>query len=342
MTAARNYLFPVCKIFIVYLFILYFLDYHSIISSYDYTAPLDETGAYTDKYYATKELIEKYNPVKTKLPDPPAVSPKITYQPINIAQQLPYENILSAVTSVHSSTLVPMEKLNINNNAGQSYGYIVYRKTNLDIPANSVLLIEGRVCDIVIVLVNGKRISPALTRAADLNNFGTSRVENSSIVLTQTDLNGATLDLIVENWGRINVRVYKALKGLWHGGVKLNNNYLNEWDIFPLEFKKSWNNNLGNGWINPDLNTIAPSLYKATLQVDDPTKDTFVDMSNWTKGIVIVNGFVLGRYARMGPTQTLYLPAPFLRQGQNDIVVFEHYTPAATISFSDHHIYLNR
>lgn len=36
-----------------------------------------------------------------------------------------------------------MEKLDINNNSGQSNGYIVYRKENVDLKKNSVLTIEG-------------------------------------------------------------------------------------------------------------------------------------------------------------------------------------------------------
>lgn len=62
-------------------------------------------------------------------------------------------------------------------------------------------------------------------------------------------------------------------------------------------------------------------------------------MSEWTKGIVAINGFVLGRYARIGPQQTLYLPAPLIKSGENEIVVFEQYLAADKISFSKDPIY---
>jgi len=38
---------------------------------------------------------------------------------------------------------------------------------------------------------------------------------------------------------------------------------------------------------------------------------------------VFVNGFLLGRYWRNGPQRTLYVPAPVVRVGSNEIVVIE-------------------
>ena len=51
--------------------------------------------------------------------------------------------------------------------------------------------------------------------------------------------------------------------------------------------------------------------------------DLFLDTSDWGKGVVWVNGFNLGRYWRRGPQRTLFVPAPVLRTGQNEIIVFE-------------------
>ena len=36
-----------------------------------------------------------------------------------------------------------------------------------------------------------------------------------------------------------------------------------------------------------------------------------------------INGFNLGRYWEIGPTQTLYVPAPVLKKGENSIVILE-------------------
>jgi hypothetical protein len=38
------------------------------------------------------------------------------------------------------------------------------------------------------------------------------------------------------------------------------------------------------------------------LTVEGDPKDTFIDMQEWMKGVVFVNGFALGKYADIGPT----------------------------------------
>ena len=63
-------------------------------------------------------------------------------------------------------------------------------------------------------------------------------------------------------------------------------------------------------------------LYSGTFEVAAPG-DTFLDMEHWGKGIVFVNGINLGRYWRVGPQQTLYLPGCFLKKGKNEIIIFE-------------------
>jgi beta-galactosidase len=51
--------------------------------------------------------------------------------------------------------------------------------------------------------------------------------------------------------------------------------------------------------------------------------DTYIDMSNYTKGIVWVNGHNLGRFWNIGPQQRLFCPSTFLREGMNEIMVFD-------------------
>ena len=50
----------------------------------------------------------------------------------------------------------------------------------------------------------------------------------------------------------------------------------------------------------------------------------FLKLDSFTKGFVLVNGFNVGRYyTPAGPQKTLYIPAPLLKQGENEIIVFE-------------------
>ena len=55
------------------------------------------------------------------------------------------------------------------------------------------------------------------------------------------------------------------------------------------------------------------------------TGDTFFDMSGYTKGIVWINGNNLGRYWNIGPQKRLFCPATFLKQGMNEIIIFDNH-----------------
>jgi beta-galactosidase GanA len=55
----------------------------------------------------------------------------------------------------------------------------------------------------------------------------------------------------------------------------------------------------------------------------DQLADTYIDMSNYKKGVVWVNGHNLGRYWEIGPQYRLYCPAPWLNKGMNEIIVFD-------------------
>jgi beta-galactosidase GanA len=46
-------------------------------------------------------------------------------------------------------------------------------------------------------------------------------------------------------------------------------------------------------------------------------------MSNYSKGILYVNGHNLGRYWNIGPQQRLYCPAAWLKKGRNELLVFD-------------------
>ena len=62
--------------------------------------------------------------------------------------------------------------------------------------------------------------------------------------------------------------------------------------------------------------------FRAVVRLDK-TADTFIDMSKWEKGTVYVNGRNIGRYWNVGPQLSLYCPAPFLKNGENQIDIVE-------------------
>ncbi|KAH1027762.1 beta-galactosidase-1-like protein 3 [Dendroctonus ponderosae] len=318
--------------------------FEPITTSYDYDSPLSENGGYKPKYYIFKELVTAANPIQTYLPEEPEDIVPIAYESIRIEKVIPFESMVehNTLDLIFSKNVLSMEKLDINDGSGQSNGHIVYRKENIDLNENSVLTIEGHVCDHVLVLVNGELIAPKqLKYLSDLDGFGFWRLEGSSLILNEEPIRGATLDIIVEEMGRFNVGKFNqynhTFKGLWQGNVTINGENIYDWTIMPLEWKTQWVNEL-EGWEDlSDRAQEAPTMYNSVLHISDEPQDTFVDTRGWGKGLIFVNGFALGRYVAIGPQKSLYLPGPLLKTGENQINFFEHfYSPEdGLIKFTD-------
>ena len=84
---------------------------------------------------------------------------------------------------------------------------------------------------------------------------------------------------------------------------------------FPSSWKKV------TEWNKP----YPPTLYRGTFDIKGEIKDTFLHMKDWTKGVAFINGHNLGRYWELGPQETLYLPAPWLRRGNNEVSFTEQF-----------------
>ena len=172
---------------------------------------------------------------------------------------------------------------------GQSYGYILYR-THVAKPVTGPLTIT-ELRDFAVVLLNGRTLA-SLDR----------RRKQDSVALNVSNT-PAVLDILVENGGRINYGplLTRNRKGITEK-VMLAGQELTGWEIYPLPMEEapaipSTKQALVSG----------PVLRKGTFHLDDPG-DTFLDMRGWGKGCVFVNGRNLGRFWRIGPQQTLYLP----------------------------------
>jgi len=66
-----------------------------------------------------------------------------------------------------------------------------------------------------------------------------------------------------------------------------------------------------------------PQLLKGKFVIEGAPEDTFVRMDGFKKGVIFVNGRNLSRYWEVGPQKTAYLPAPFLKEGENELIVLE-------------------
>ncbi|PSN48316.1 Beta-galactosidase-1-like protein 3 [Blattella germanica] len=214
-----------------------------------YNAPLSEAGDYTDKYRVCKELVEKYNKVITKLPPPPAESKKVTFPSIPITEQMDYTQILENIGPEDrdvTDDVVSMEHLKINNGNGQSYGYIIYRHSSgVKVKESSKLQIkDGVVHDMAIVLLDEERQTEILTNQNQLKGFGYWETPNSVLNIESKTKKTKTLDILVENWGRVNFGLhsdFEQCKGLRKGTkILFDNEHVKGWETFSLQFKSKW------------------------------------------------------------------------------------------------------
>jgi len=74
--------------------------------------------------------------------------------------------------------------------------------------------------------------------------------------------------------------------------------------------------------------TTGPAFWRGSFEVAQP-QDTFLDLRSWGKGVLWVNGHCLGRFWNIGPTQTMYLPGPWLKAGKNEVIVLDLLGPTS-------------
>ena len=265
-------------------------------TSYDYEAPLDEAGRPTPKYLEFRDVIARHLPAGVEIPAVPPTPKTIAIPPFELTQSASLFDALPK--PVHSERPVSMEDID------QAYGYILYR-TRIQAPAAGPLVIKD-VRDYAVVLLDGRKIA-TLDR----------RHHQDSVNLNVTHA-PAVLDILVENGGRINYgpELMRNRQGITDK-VTLNGKELTRWEVFPLPMT-----DLSAVRFQPAAAPTGPAFFKGAFSVAAPV-DTFLDFSGWTKGCVFVNGRNLGRFWRIGPQQTLYLPGVWLKKGANDIVVFD-------------------
>ncbi|XP_066945630.1 beta-galactosidase-1-like protein 2 [Macrobrachium rosenbergii] len=306
-------------------------------TSYDYDAPLSEAGDYTEKYTVAKDIIAKYNPLEGVVdhPEKPPQREKIAYDNVAITEHLDFPTLLAQQTSVEvTDGPCSMEQLPINDNNGQSHGYISYT-TNAYLTPTSKLLITNHVRDLAQVLVDGVVMTKPYSTGDDVSRFGFWNGKDQELDIPGSD-KVAEVTIMVENFARSNFigpDYFSGKKGIWEGSVFIDGIQIDEWVIHALEMKGKQVENY-TGWQPFQGPLETPAMYRGVFEITEAPKDTFLDMSGWNKGVVFINGFNVGKYWKEGPTRTLYVPGPLLRIGQNKITAFEQYTPSSEFIFT--------
>ena len=271
-------------------------NYEPDTTSYDYDAPLDESGRPTPKFTAFREAITRVTG-KTPPPIPPS-APARAYPVSSHVESASLWNNLPA--PVESDKLLTMEDLD------QSYGYILYR-TQIKPGDGGELAIDG-LHDYAQIYIDHKLVG-ALDR-----RLGQSH-------LTLPAMNAAsTLDILVENTGRVNfTKVIRTERKGITGSVSIAGQSPQHWQIYSLPLtdlsRVHFRSQTCAGACFYRFSITAPSS-------GDPA-DTFLNTHALSKGMAFLNGEPLGRFWSIGPEFTLYTPGPWLHRGANEFEIFD-------------------
>uniref|UniRef100_A0A8C3XYV1 Galactosidase beta 1 like n=1 Tax=Catharus ustulatus TaxID=91951 RepID=A0A8C3XYV1_CATUS len=303
-------------------------QYKPVTTSYDYDAPLSEAGDPTEKLFAIRTVISKFQPLPVG-PMPPA-TPKYAYGWVALrkyADLLDVLDVLCPSGPIQSQFPLTFEALK------QAYGFMVYH-TQLpwDVPDPATLGAPPHsICDRGYVMLQ-KEYQGTLER-------------DGQTTLHVTGRGGDTLDILLENMGRISFGANTSdFKGLL-GNLSLNSRPLSNWQIYPLAIDTA----VQQGWPQAALpksssaGRVGPAFYTGTFETPGIAWDTFVKFPGWSKGLLWINGFNLGRYwSRRGPQQTLFVPGSVLHVGRpNNITVLEleEAPPSPLLLFLDQPLY---
>ena len=314
------------------------------VTSYDYDAPINEAGQTTEKYWILRKAMEKYsgnwNPQtqkwegSAKLPAVPKEYPTIAIPKFELTEFAP---LLSAMNKPVNGALKTFEEMDMG------WGAMMYSTRLPEITSQSVL--TGEFHDFAQVFIDRKYIGKI------------DRVKNEKSLTIPAVKKGAELIIIVEGMGRINFgRAIKDFKGIV-GNVTLTTetddvemvltpkNWINvaipddyETAKKTLDMIKGVNDRVASGEVKGSVPGLALTQgYEGSKKLADIMKpgyhrgyftinkvgDTFLNLENWGKGQVYVNGHAVGRHWYIGPQQTLYVPGCWLKKGKNEVIVLD-------------------
>ncbi|QJE98780.1 beta-galactosidase [Luteolibacter luteus] len=280
-------------------------------SSYDYDAPVSEAGWIGEKFDRTRNLMSRYLLPGETIPDPPAPIPAQEIAGFALTETAAvFQNLPQPVKD---SAPRHMEAYD------QGHGCAVYRVTLPAGPA-ATLHIE-QLHDFGWVYLDGKEVGIMDRRS---RRFQVRLPERKA---------PAQLDILVETMGHVNFGTeIHDRKGI-HGKVTLQEgskqtDITGEWSVYPLKLDEALLASLK--WKSDAAGSPGPKFWRGSFNAGKKA-DTFLDLRNWGKGVVWVNGHCLARYWNIGPTQTAYLPGAWLKEGANEVVILDLLGPAKPV-----------
>lgn len=278
----------------------YYSTYRSTVTSYDDAALLNEYGDYTPAYHRVRDIFLSAQGLKKE---------ELLPSPI-------LQNVGEVVLSEQSDLFGNLEKISTRFDVShpesmeyfdQNFGYILYR---MDLEGHyepKMLTVEG-VRDVAYLYIDGKLVK----------SFNRNKQSGDTMTFPFGGVNGkCRIEILVEAMGRINYGPFmEDRKGI--SKVRLGIQTMFGWNVFTLPMDNLKNLN----FVSKSESFDKPLFMKGEF-IAKSGADCFVDMKGFKKGFVTVNGYNIGRYWAKGPQRSLYLPAPLLKEGKNEIIVFE-------------------
>ena len=275
-------------------------SYQSDPTSYDYDAPLTEAADMTEKWAIIRDTIAKYLPIASW---PVENDPVADYGRFDIKQSVSMFDVMPSVAGrcIKNDKPLSFEELDTD------YGYVHYKIHT----EGGDLKFEKKVHDRAYITVDRALIDVI------------QRDHEHTVTIPAGDL-----DIIIENLGRINFGGDMfEFKGII-GNVYLNDQELSGFEMCVMPLKEIHSIPI---YGKPDASPL--TFHRAVFNVGK-VANTYLNPTGWKKGVAFVNGYNLGRYWTVGPQLTLFVPATLLKEGENELVMFEAEGNDGTLSVS--------
>ncbi|MEW9623810.1 beta-galactosidase [Rhodanobacter geophilus] len=283
-------------------------NFQPVITSYDYGAPIDEHGAPTADYHVFRKLLAAHT--AQPLPELPPTPPMTGFAPFTPQPHAALWDNLPAAKPVRRPQ--PNELL-----FGQDHGMVLYRR---QVQGGGELVVDG-VRDYATVFHGGHYVDY-------VSRMQHPRLHAGNTVQLPATKGEAPLEILIDSFGHVGYGQAMADRKGLVGEVRLDGKPQEGWEAVSLPLGDAWLAGLRPLRGKP---TRPGVFFKGRFPLAQPG-DCYLDMADWAKGYLWVNGHLLGRYWNLGPQQRLYCPAPWLKAGDNEVLVFDmHRTEGAAI-----------
>ncbi|CEJ88203.1 hypothetical protein VHEMI04642 [[Torrubiella] hemipterigena] len=281
-------------------------------TSYDYGAPLDESGRPSAAYEAFRTTIAKHVPAGS-IPKVPAFPPLTTVPKFSFKSASGLFDFKG--DSPTASTVYPVTMDSLD----QIRGFILYEHTVTE-DVEGVLAVGDQPRDRVLVYVNEVRVGVI------------DRIYKYPATVKVTLKEGDKLSLLIENMARIDAgqRMVEQIKGIVGNVTVGGGESLIGWETYSMPLTEL-PEGAAEGTDDYEVkDNQQPAFFRGSFELpqgvqNDMSGDTFLSLPNNYKGVVWVNNRLIGRYWAIGPQQSLYIPGVYLNAPgtANEVVLLE-------------------